>query len=53
LIQTSLGDDVEKDVRFENNSEEFITGSVFENVGIDVLNLKDLGLDIGFVVFAN
>jgi hypothetical protein len=39
--------------KFENNSEEFITGTVFESVGIDVLNLKELGLDLGFVFETN
>jgi hypothetical protein len=41
------------DAEFGNHNENFVTGNIFEEVGIDVLNLKDLGLDVGFVTETN
>jgi hypothetical protein len=40
----------EVEVDFDNQNDKFVTGNIFEEVGIDVLNLKELGLDVGFVI---
>jgi hypothetical protein len=38
-----------EDIQFENHEDDFINGTFGEELGIDMLNMKEIGLDFGFV----
>jgi hypothetical protein len=45
--------DIKDDIEFDNHQEEFANGNFMHEMGVDFLNLKDCGIDIGMVLKIN
>ena len=46
FLETGEDMDHLDDIKFESHNEQIISGNFFEDMGLDFLNLKDIGLDI-------
>ncbi|KAJ3409100.1 Transcriptional activator spt7 [Chytridiales sp. JEL 0842] len=49
FMQASSGDNAGEDINLDEMGDYFASGNLFEDLGVDFMNFKDLGLDVDMI----